>query len=219
SINSNSLLEKSECEIPRKRNRWSGSYKSQIFARKSKSQIQPISIDLFSSGRDLLQVLAEGLGEDINTYNVTLGTKQIDLDKSLFDQEIYHGTTVDLNLRLQGGMHRRKNPAKKTKKKKDNQKAAEILNTESPEMWSKQQVASWVSDKCTEYEIDEEEVSKLKSQNGKGLDRLSKEDWIRRSENHGDLFFDLWGELKRTTLTVEITDKKEIGRHIRYSSI
>lgn len=80
-------------------------------------------------------------------------------------------------------------------------------------------MASWVSDKCTEYEIDEEEVSKLKSQNGKGLDRLSKEDWIRRSENHGDLFFDLWEELKRTTLTVEITDKKEIGRHIRYYCI
>ncbi len=82
---------------------------------------------------------------------------------------------------------------------------------ESSEMWTKQQVANWISDKCTEYEIDEDEVSKLKSQNGKALDRLSKENWIRRSENHGDLFFDLWEELKRKTTTGGITDKTDIG--------
>lgn len=82
--------------------------------------------------------------------------------------------------------------------------------TESPEMWTKQQVGNWVSDKCKEFEIDENEVSKLKSQNGKGLDRLSKEDWIRRSENHGDLFFDLWQELKQNT--TEAKDKEEVGK-------
>ncbi len=30
---------------------------------------------------------------------------KIDLDKTLFEQEIYHGTTVDLNIRLQGGLY------------------------------------------------------------------------------------------------------------------
>ena len=81
-------------------------------------------------------------------------------------------------------------------------------------MWDKQQVANWVSIKCKEFEIDENEVSKLKCLNGKGLDRLSKENWIRRSENHGDLFFDLWQELKQTKSIERITDKQEAGRKI-----
>ena len=59
------------------RNRWAGSVKSQIFVRKNKSQTQPINIDLFSSGQDLLHVLAEKLGEDINENNVMFGTKQV----------------------------------------------------------------------------------------------------------------------------------------------
>ena len=83
------------------------------------------------------------------------------------------------------------------------------LSAESPEIWSKQQVADWVSNKCAEYEIDENEVSKLKSQNGKGLDELSKEDWIRRSENHGDLFFKMWQALKQNSGKVA-----DNGRHI-----
>ena len=28
---------------------------------------------------------------------------KVDLDKTLFEQQVYHGTTVELNLRLQGG--------------------------------------------------------------------------------------------------------------------
>ena len=88
------------------------------------------------------------------------------------------------------------------------------------ELWTKQQVATWISHKCKEYEIDENEVLKLKSQNGKGLDRLSKEDWIRRSENHGDLFFDLWTELKQKTTTEGITENKGIllGNYVPYTT-
>lgn len=84
-------------------------------------------------------------------------------------------------------------------------------------MWSKQQVANWVSLKCEECEIDENEVSKLKSLNGKGLDRLSKESWIGRSKDYGDLFFDMWQELKQTKLKSigGITDEQVTGRKVQ----
>lgn len=75
-------------------------------------------------------------------------------------------------------------------------------------------MANWVSLKCAEFEIDENEVSKLKSLNGKGLDRLSKENWIGRSENHGDLFFDLWQELKKIQPMGGTTDEKETGKKV-----
>lgn len=85
-------------------------------------------------------------------------------------------------------------------------------------MWSKQQVANWVSLKCKECEIDENEVSKLKSLNGKGLDRLSKESWIGRSKNCGDLFFDMWQELKQTKSIGGITDEQVTGRKVQVTT-
>ena len=85
-------------------------------------------------------------------------------------------------------------------------------------MWDKQRVANWVSLKCKECEIDENEVFKLKSLNGKGLDRLSKESWIGRSENYGDLFFDMWQELKQTKSVGEITDEQETGREVKVTT-
>ena len=54
-----------------------GIFKSQIFIRKSNSQVQPINIDLFSTGRDLLQVLSEELMANIRSYNVVFGTNQV----------------------------------------------------------------------------------------------------------------------------------------------
>ena len=59
------------------RNSRSQTYKSQIFVRKATAQVQPIRIDLFSSGQDLLDVLAEELGEDLTAYNVMFGTQQV----------------------------------------------------------------------------------------------------------------------------------------------
>ena len=44
----------------------------------------------------------------INKWNIitiiAICCIKIDMDKTLFEQEIYHGTTVDLNVRLQGGL-------------------------------------------------------------------------------------------------------------------
>ena len=59
------------------RNSRSQTYKSQIFVRKDTAKVQPIRIDLFSSGQDLLHVLTEELGEDLTAYNVMFGTKQV----------------------------------------------------------------------------------------------------------------------------------------------
>ena len=53
---------------------------------------------------------------------------------------------------------------------------------------------------CHEFEIDEVEISSLKGQNGKGLDSLPEAAWIRRSPNHGDIFFIQWQKLKEENL-------------------
>ena len=62
-------------------------------------------------------------------------------------------------------------------------------------MWTRQQVTNWISDLCKKFEIEEDEVSGLKGQNGKGLDGLLKKDWKERSK-HGDLFYNEWKKLK-----------------------
>ena len=69
-------------------------------------------------------------------------------------------------------------------------------HTGKPGKWTKLQVAKWIDSICDEYEIDKEEVADLKRSNGKGLDLLDKEDWIRRSPTQGDLLFKLWRQLK-----------------------
>ena len=45
------------------------------------------------------------------------------------------------------------------------------------------------------YEIDEADVSKLKTVSGAGLMKLKRQDWKERCPNQGDLFFNLWTEL------------------------
>jgi hypothetical protein len=59
------------------RNSWSGGYKSQIFVRKSNSQLHPINIDLFSVGHNLYDVLALELEEDVTKYNLMFGAKEV----------------------------------------------------------------------------------------------------------------------------------------------
>ena len=65
-----------------------------------------------------------------------------------------------------------------------------------PERWTKAQVVKWIDGICDEYEIEKEEVIDLKKSNGKGLDLLKKEDWLRRSPVHGDMLYELWKQLK-----------------------
>lgn len=68
--------------------------------------------------------------------------------------------------------------------------------TGRPEKWTKLQVAKWIDSICDDYEMDKEEVIDLKKANGRGLDTLDKEDWLRRSPTQGDLLYKLWKQLK-----------------------
>lgn len=61
------------------------------------------------------------------------------------------------------------------------------------------QVIQWIEEVCESYEIDEGDVSKLKTLSGAGLMKLKRQDWKERSPNQGDLFFNLWTELIAAT--------------------
>ena len=77
------------------------------------------------------------------------------------------------------------------------------LENKNPVDWNKQQVAEWISSVCDELDITDnvDELSSLKNQNGKGLNLLLKEDWIRRCPNHGDLFYIQWEKMKQEYMT------------------
>ena len=57
-------------------------------------------------------------------------------------------------------------------------------------------MSEWIDSICDDYEIDKEEVADLKRSNGKGLNLLDKDDWLRRSRTQGDLLYKLWRQLK-----------------------
>lgn len=57
----------------------------------------------------------------------------------------------------------------------------------------------WIHDVCKLCEIDEDEVSMLKTLSGAGLNELSRNDWIKRSPNQGDMFFTLWSKLMKNS--------------------
>ena len=54
-----------------------GSVLSQIFVRIDRSQVITISIDLFTSGHNLVRVLTENLAEDAEKYRILFGTKKV----------------------------------------------------------------------------------------------------------------------------------------------
>ena len=55
---------------------WRGSVQSQIFVRKN-NQVIAVSIDLFTSGKNLVQILTDKLGEDAKKYILLYGTKKV----------------------------------------------------------------------------------------------------------------------------------------------
>lgn len=68
-----------------------------------------------------------------------------------------------------------------------------------PRKWKKAQVVAWINEVCEMYEIDEADVAKLKTLSGAGLNQLQRQDWIERSPNQGDLFFNLWTKLMKNS--------------------
>lgn len=82
--------------------------------------------------------------------------------------------------------------------------------TGRPEKWTKLQVAKWIDSICDEYEIDEKEVINVKQANGKGLDLLDKDDWLRRSPTQGDLLYQLWKGMKaEKNISIEESKNQE----------
>ena len=67
-------------------------------------------------------------------------------------------------------------------------------------------MVTWINEVCETYEIDEADVSKLKTVSGAGLDRLQRQDWIDRSPNQGDLFFNLWADLIKNSQETDVSE-------------
>ena len=64
---------------------------SQIFVRIDRSQVTTISIDLFTSGHNLVRVLTENLAEDAEKYRILFGTKEV---------FIYLQNTCDVKIKM-----------------------------------------------------------------------------------------------------------------------
>lgn len=56
-------------------------------------------------------------------------------------------------------------------------------------------MVNWINKVCELCQADEADVSKLKAFSGAELNFLQRQDWIERSPNQGDLFFNLWTKL------------------------
>ena len=63
---------------------------------------------------------------------------------------------------------------------------------------TKQEVQHWFKNAAEKFEIDIQQLSKLKTLNGKALQMLKKEDWIKRSPDFGDILFNMWQEDSET---------------------
>ena len=60
-------------------------------------------------------------------------------------------------------------------------------------------MVAWINEVCEMYEIEEADVSKLKTISAAGLNELERQDWIERSPNQGDLFYKLWVKLMKNS--------------------
>ena len=67
-------------------------------------------------------------------------------------------------------------------------------------------MVAWINEVCEMYEIEEADVSKLKTTSGAGLNQLKRQDWIERSPNQGDLFYNLWDKLMKNSEEVDARD-------------
>lgn len=66
-------------------------------------------------------------------------------------------------------------------------------------------MVNWINEVCEMYEI-VDDVSKLKTLSGAGLNQLDRQDWIERSPNQGDFFFKLWIKLTKTSQETDVSD-------------
>lgn len=113
------------------------------------------------------------------------GRKILD-ERALNEQGLTQDCNIHVQFSLCGGMEKEKDPT--TRNGGERSKKA-------PQKWKKAQVVQWINEVCEIYEIEEDDVSKLKTLSGGGLMKLKRQDWMERSPNQGDLFFNLWTEL------------------------
>lgn len=73
-------------------------------------------------------------------------------------------------------------------------------------------MVTWINEVCEMYEIDEADVSKLKTLSGAGLNHLQRQDWIERSPNQGDLFFNLWAKLIKKSQEADVSETSKSPR-------
>ncbi|XP_028407624.1 uncharacterized protein LOC114530234 isoform X3 [Dendronephthya gigantea] len=191
---------------------WTGSYKSQIFVRKSNSELEAINIDLFSLGSNLYHVLAQEFGDDVTKCTFMFGAKEVDREKTLFEQEIYHGSTIELSSPLYGGMDRKKKRNQRAKKNKEKiEKTNKEQSSDNSQESLQEQIVQWF-EKATELlGIDASEVSDLKSLNSNELNVLKEEDWEKHSPDCGRILFGMWRNYQKSTKEkVESKDHTDI---------
>ena len=93
----------------------------------------------------------------------------------------------------------------------DSDSGSDFCESPAPEKWKKLQVGNWIDGICEEFEIEAADVSDLKTLNGKGLNKLSEKDWIRRSPKQGDLFYIMWTQLKEEKSSGESDSSEPSG--------
>lgn len=115
--------------------------------------------------------------------------RKIHTEHTLKEQGLAQDCNIHAHFRLCGGMEKEGNTSVWEAGEK---------RTKSPQNWKKTDVIRWIDEVCDKYEIDNFDVSELKTLSGAGLMKLNHEDWIRRSPKQGDLFYNLWNELLQT---------------------
>ena len=156
-------------------------------------------------------MLVQGFGKDVSKCKLMFGAKKVDKERTLFEQEIYHGSTVDLIFSLCGGMEKRNDETTLMLNKEHSSDEVLPQALESPKPLTTQKIQEWFIRATETLEIDIQEVSNFKSLDGLALSMLGKEDWIRRSPEYGDILFNMW---RKDRLLLLRTEEKTLSTTI-----
>ena len=120
------------------------------------------------------------------------GAKEVDKEKTLFEQEIYHGSTIDLILPLSGGMERQNKNRRKKKGKNSKPEKKPQLGRE-PKAWADPEVQRWFEENNEELEISIEQVPNLMKLTVREANVLEKKEWEERiSSKYGQILSIVW---------------------------
>ncbi|KAJ7365318.1 hypothetical protein OS493_005422 [Desmophyllum pertusum] len=171
-------------------------------------------------GQALRDVVQEKCPKLPSSFILLHQGRKISLGHTLREQGLTQDCNIHVHFALYGGME---------KEKQDSTLAngRERIN-KGPQKWKKAEVVKWINEVCEMYEIDEGDVSKLKTLSGAGLNQLDRQDWIERSPNQGDFFFKLWIKLTKTSQETDVSDitksplphqESRVGEKFRFCSL